>query len=276
MINENPVHIRPRRILLVDDDKEVNEGVNKFLTTRGYVVMSAYDGQAGLKAFQGGFFDLVLSGLRLPEIDGMQLLKAIKSINPRVPIIIISGEGDVATVVDSLKHGAENFLTKPLQMDTLNKIIEQALTISYQKLGTSFLVCKAQQTTYIQCPSQPEAISEIVFFIAQSSVIINFAEYDLDNNIKLALVEAITNSMEHGNGWDETKMVSMQIDVSPQQLKVIISDCGEGFDHNSPPDPTDPENLLLERGRGIFLIKAIMDEVIYNSKGNEITIIKNK
>ena len=276
MSNKKSVYIRPRRILLVDDDKVVNDEVNEFLTERGYVIASAYNGQAGLRAFQDGFFDLVLSNLRLPGLNGIQLLKAIKNINPRVPVIIISGDGNVATVVESLHHGAENFLTKPLQMDTLSKVIEQALAISYQKLGSSVFAGKARQITYIQCPSRSDAIPELIFFIAQSSVVINFVEYDLDNNIKLALVEAITNSMEHGNGWDEAKIISLQIDISPQQLKVIISDCGEGFDHQHQPDPTTPENLLLERGRGIFLIKAIMDEITYNDKGNEITIIKNK
>ena len=268
-------YVRPRRILMVDTEDTCNALVSP-LTSRGYLVTCRHDGKQALTAFNEGYFDLVLTDIELPSLDGMQLLTTIKEVNPRVPVIIISGQGDVQTVVDSLKNGAENFLTKPLQEDVLLKVIEQALAISYSRLGINVFEGQARQVTYLKSPSSPEAIKEIIFLVAQSAVTINYAENDLDNNIKLALVEAITNAMEHGHSWDAVKLVEVTIDINPDELKVMVCDQGPGFNVKAQPDPTDPERLLLERGRGVFLMRAIMDEVQFNDKGNCVELIKRR
>ena len=103
-----------------------------------------------------------------------------------------------------------------------------------------------------------------------------FAQRDLENNVKVALAEALTNAMEHGNGWDPDKKVSVECDISCDQLKVSITDQGPGFDHQKLCDPTLDEHLLVERGRGVFLMNTIMDQVYYNQAGNQVTLIKRR
>jgi FixJ family two-component response regulator len=274
-VPESSGRLRAQRILMADGEASCAV-LEELLVNRGFVTTCRNDGVTALQAFQQGFYDLVLTDLDLPSLDGMRLLSAIKEVNPRVPVIIISGRGDADTVVSCLKSGAENFLTKPVQEEVLIKVVNQALAISRTRLGKHVFEGRARQSTSLQSPSRPEVIKEIIFLITQSALAINYIETDLDNNIKLALVEAITNAMEHGHKWDEDKLVDIYVDIDYHQLKVVVQDQGEGFDLKALSDPTDLENLISERGRGIFLIQAIMDEVIFNERGNCITMISKR
>lgn len=93
-------------------------------------------------------------------------------------------------------------------------------------------------------------------------------------DIKLAIHEAVVNAIEHGNQYDPNKRVHISCDTTCDCFKMVIRDEGAGFNPSAVPDPTLPENLLKENGRGIFLMKNLCDEVSYNDKGNEVHIIK--
>lgn len=267
---------RIRRILVADDEELVRSLLVRYLEHKGFQVVFTGDGKAALELFRREPFDLVLSDMRMPSLDGLKLLTAIKEINSRVPVVLISGYGDVETVVAALKAGAENFLAKPLKMESLGRVVEQALSISCLGFGSQVLVPQVRQVTYLQAPSKPEYICEMVQQVALSAVAVGYATFDLDNNLKLALVEGITNAMEHGNRWDAGKKVSVKSEVTKDLLRLTIKDQGPGFDVHLLPDPTVSDHLLAERGRGVFLMQAIMDEVTYNEQGNQLTLVKRR
>lgn len=264
------------RILVVDDEPMMREVLVRYLNLKGFSTTEAQNGEQALNLFQDRPFDLIISDLRMPGMDGLKLLHAVKGINPRVPIVFISGYGDVPTVVECLKAGAENFLAKPLEMDILGKVVLQSLNLpGYQNLSSPQLT-PLNQVTLLEAPSRPEYIKELVYQVSHSAVTVGFADCDLDNNLKLALVEAITNAMEHGHKWEEDLLVSLEADLSKDYFQVTVTDQGEGFAVDSLPDPTSEEQLFSERGRGVFLMQAIMDEVIFNQEGNQVTLIKRR
>lgn len=92
--------------------------------------------------------------------------------------------------------------------------------------------------------------------------------------VRLALEEALSNAIKHGNGLDPDKTVTVRFRVKPEQVELIITDQGRGFDPSEVPDPTTNEHIEKPSGRGIALIRAYMDEVAYNSRGNEIRMVK--
>lgn len=265
-----------RRVLVVDDEPMVLDVLTRYLKRQGLEIMAAEDGQEALRLFSQGPCDLVISDLRMPGMDGLQLLHAIKGLNPRVPFIFISGFGDIPTVVEALKAGAENFLTKPLELDLLAKVVAQSLSLATTLAPSMLQLARMRQITQLEVPSRFEFIRELISQITQSAICVGYAQHDLDNNLKLALVEALTNAMEHGNRWDENRLVRLEADLTSDCLKVTIEDQGPGFDACSLPDPTCGEQLLSERGRGVFLMRAIMDEVIYNPAGNRLTLVKRR
>jgi serine/threonine-protein kinase RsbW len=92
--------------------------------------------------------------------------------------------------------------------------------------------------------------------------------------IKLAVEEAVTNAIKHGNGMDPRKVVHFSYDVGLERTVITVADEGDGFDYDDLADPTADENLEKPTGRGIMLMRAYMDEVVFNAKGNQVRMVK--
>jgi len=94
--------------------------------------------------------------------------------------------------------------------------------------------------------------------------------------IKLAMEEALTNAVKHGNCCDSTKRVTVRYAVTEERAVVVVRNEGPGFEPGEVPDPTNPERLPLPNGRGILLIKAYMDDVRYRDQGREVYFMKRR
>lgn len=117
----------PDSILVVEDDPSLRELLEDELVDAGYAVNTAGSAEAALKTLQGDRFDLVLSDLRLPGANGLELLKAVQASSPAPGFIIITAFGTVEQAVDALKKGADDFLTKPLRLDHLRISVSRVL-----------------------------------------------------------------------------------------------------------------------------------------------------
>ena len=92
--------------------------------------------------------------------------------------------------------------------------------------------------------------------------------------IRLAMEEALSNAIKHGNRLDPKKKVTVTFSVGPDEVRLMVADQGSGFEPSGVPDPTSDEHLEDPNGRGIMLMRAYMDEVSYNSQGNEVRMVK--
>ena len=92
--------------------------------------------------------------------------------------------------------------------------------------------------------------------------------------VRLSLEEALSNAIRHGNVGDENKKIRIRFHVDMKCIDVFIGDEGTGFDPETIPDPTSPECLECPSGRGIMLMRAYMNQVEYNQRGNEVRLIK--
>ncbi len=95
----------------------------------------------------------------------------------------------------------------------------------------------------------------------------------LNLNFRVGLTEALSNAMLYGNGDDPTKRVLVEVTVLERRVVARVIDQGSGFDPNRVPDPTLPENLTRPCGRGLFLMRELLDEVSFNDRGNEVTLV---
>ncbi len=115
-----------------------------------------------------------------------------------------------------------------------------------------------EETTELVLPSRLEAISEAAEAAAdfvRRSGLSEDAVYGVD----MAVREAVTNAVLHGNRRDETKAVEVSLKRSPGEIEITVRDRGEGFDPESVPDPTDPQNLMKTGGRGLLFMRTFMD-----------------
>ena len=116
-------------ILLVEDEENLHEALKLNLELEGYEVTSAYDGNKALQAVQAEYFDLIILDIMLPEVDGITALESIRVQNNNVPVLILSARNNSADRVLGLKKGADDYLTKPFNLEELllriQKLIEK-------------------------------------------------------------------------------------------------------------------------------------------------------
>lgn len=124
----------------------------------------------------------------------------------------------------------------------------------------------------LQLPSKVDSITSVENFVDTLKDEYNIGD-DTYANMLTCLSEATINAIVHGNKQDESKKVYINLEVqSGKRLQFTIADEGDGFDYNRLPDPTAPENLENLTGRGVFIIKHLADQCIFNLKGNEIEL----
>jgi len=97
------------------------------------------------------------------------------------------------------------------------------------------------------------------------------SEFDIQEdsygNILVAVTEAVNNAIQHGNKFDPSKNVKVTYEVDGDKVVFVVTDQGPGFDYYNLPDPTAPENIVKEAGRGVFLMKELADQVIFSENG---------
>jgi serine/threonine-protein kinase RsbW len=124
----------------------------------------------------------------------------------------------------------------------------------------------------LQLPSRIDSITIVENFIDELSTKYGFSD-ELYANVLTCLSEAVVNAIIHGNRENLDKKVYINLEViEGKRLIFTISDEGDGFDFNNLPDPTAPENIENLTGRGVFIIKKLADQCIFNSKGNELEL----
>ena len=130
-------------------------------------------------------------------------------------------------------------------------------------------------TLELTIPSNPDQTAAVDRCIEDLTERIGY-DQATRGNIMVAVNEAVKNAILHGNKCDESKQVVITCNCSSTVFRIHICDCGCGFDPESLPDPRNPDNLLKENGRGILMIKALMDEVEFDvsEKGTSLTMIK--
>ena len=114
-------------ILIVDDDQAVREVLSDVVKNMGKHSITASDGREGLKRFQEHPVDLVITDLKMPEMDGTVLLKEIKRVDKDAVVIVLTGYPSIDTAVETIKEGAYDYLTKPLRVAEIEVVIERAL-----------------------------------------------------------------------------------------------------------------------------------------------------
>jgi DNA-binding NtrC family response regulator len=121
------------KLLIVDDEKHIREGLEKALTIDGYDVELASDGKEALSKIEEGDIDLVITDLKMPNLSGEELMKEALDNYPYLPVIILTGHGTIENAVEAMRNGAYDFITKPLNIDKLSLIVNRALENSSLK-----------------------------------------------------------------------------------------------------------------------------------------------
>ncbi len=287
------------RILVIDDEPVFLDKLANRLSRRGFEVQAASNGQAGLKVFLNSpaDFDVILTDIRMPSMDGIELLKKVRDEDYHTPVIIMSGYDDVKKSIEALRLGAFDYLTKPLRLEQLYSSLSKLESLMKSKQKVMELLPHIKGEVEVDIPSKLAYLENI---IAYSRALMEPMCHANDINIFnliLCIQEALTNAVIHGNlgissnlkeeSWEEfeklrqdreqdpvyqSRTVRYVMRFNPTELEFEIEDEGDGFDVAKVRE-TDPGELLSS-GRGLFYIRTYLDYVEWNEKGNRIIMRK--
>ncbi|NTU59546.1 MAG: sigma-54-dependent Fis family transcriptional regulator [Deltaproteobacteria bacterium] len=136
-----------KRILVVDDDAAVRRSLEMHLTRQGYAVETAVDGPSGVEKGASAAVDVVLLDLRLPKMDGFEVLQELKRLRPALPVIVITAYDDMQTAIDAIRLGALDHLGKPLDLEELGEVLEKATEV-LEFSEASFSLCETPDTPF--------------------------------------------------------------------------------------------------------------------------------
>lgn len=291
------------QILVVDDSAIERRVLGGLLGANpDWTVDFAGDGGEALERCRLREPDLVLTDFNMPNMDGLQLLMKLKQHYAHVPVIIATAEGSEELAVTALQQGAASYVPKTLMARDLNRVVDTVLSASKDRRRTD-----AVQTSLIgqkllfSFPTDRRLIGPAVNNLQDFGVRFGIFNDRERTRVGVALEEAFLNAIIHGNlevssklrdadDGSYEKLIAVRMGQSPyrdRRVKVlakfsqtearfVIRDEGNGFDVSKLPDPTDPENMARAHGRGVLLIRTFMDDVRYNSKGNQVTLIKRR
>jgi len=290
-------------VLVVDDEELILESIISTLELMGLEVISARDGEQALELFEKEQPCLVITDVCMPHRDGLAVTSHIKAHRPECPVIVITGYGDEDTAIRALKAGATDYLRKPFQITELRSITSRALSLVRARLlETESFASLDQADCHLKIHNHPEAAGGLLNYLLRPIESI-LSESDR-LHLRVALQELLINAIEHGNlaiSTDEKSQALLNdqyeslihdrsqdpqlrdrrvfLDASyqfeQQFFKCSIRDEGNGFDWRkvvaAGAEGITPEAAVS--GRGIFLAKTLMSEVIYNELGNEVTLV---
>lgn len=158
-------------ILVIDDERSIRGSIKEILEYEKYKVLEAEDGAAGLRLAKDENIDLVFCDIKMPRMDGMEVLEGIKMLKPELPVIMISGHGNIETAVEALKKGAYDFIEKPVDLNRLLITVRNALDKSNLEAENKTLIktIKASKNSSIIGESKPiKEVLEMIDKVAET------------------------------------------------------------------------------------------------------------
>lgn len=292
---------KPESVLVVDDDPVTLECLGETVKFLGLEVLTASDGEQALQLFEQHHPNLVVTDVRMPNMDGLSLTHQLKVRRPDCPVIIVTGYGDESTAVAALKAGACDYLHKPFQISELKNTLERALSlIRAGAMESQALRSLGKLTWSFEIENDLDNLGGILTVMLRP-VDVWLPESE-QLHVRMGLQELLMNAIEHGNlgisaaekqealmndtyealldsrrqmpGHAARRVtVWMENDPSQHLFQCRICDEGEGFDWE-PRLTSNGETLpaLAGSGRGIFLVKTLIPHIQYLGCGNEVRI----
>jgi CheY-like chemotaxis protein len=288
-------------IIVVDDALTDRTLISGLLTNELECnVQTADSGESALDLIDARRPDIVLTDMRMPGMDGLELLESIKEEYPMIPVVLMTAQGSEAIAANAMKAGATSYVPKRRMAEDLARTVKRILAATQEVMIPPQLMHRLQ---YSNCQftlnNDPGQINSVVAHLQSMLRCLPLEDESERIRVGLALEAALSNALFHGNmdtgqesphpnesrrnelfreRWNQKpwcdRRISLTAEISRELAKFVIRDDGNGFD-TSDLDP-DVMSLDTEKGRGLPLMYTIMDSVEFNDAGNEVTLIRHR
>ena len=289
------------RVLIVDDFVVDRLAMGGLFEDDGEIEVEYADsGAAALERVQERAPDVIVTDLSMPEMDGLQLVRALREDDSQIPVVLVTSKGSERTAVEALHAGATSYVPKRLLAQYLRETVDDVLASLKTRTDQRRLMSRlTRSNAHFELCNDRSQFPPLIEYVQNGVASIGFDDETQRTQFGVALEEALVNAAEHGNLELDSqlksddrdsyfkllevrlqerpyrdRLIRVAVDLSRGEVRITIEDEGQGFDVSSLPDPRDPANLLKPSGRGVFLMRTFMDEVNYNDPGNQVTLVK--
>jgi two-component system KDP operon response regulator KdpE len=219
----------PLRVLVIDDEPPIRKLLRMGLSSQGYEILEAHNGKVGLEQLANAP-DLIILDLGLPDIQGLDLLRAIKARNETVPIVVLSSRGDEAGKVEALDLGADDYVTKPFGMEELLARIRAAIRHQLQIHG--------ERPVFRAGELSVDLVRRIVK-VGEREIKLSPKEYDLLRVLVQHAGKVLTHRFLLHELWDEqtdaqyqrvyVRQLRQKIEANPERPQYVLTETGIGY-----------------------------------------------
>jgi CheY-like chemotaxis protein len=290
-------------VLVVDDSSTDRCLVGALLREIPHLhIEFATNGREALQQIQSRLPDLVITDQVMPEMDGLELLGQVGQQFPLLPVVLMTNTGSQELASRAARSGARGYVPKTALSRVLPGIVERLLVLAGENRRRERLLeaIVANEMTLVLRDNDTTLIEPLIDLVAVCLRSTGLCQDGSERRVCLALEEALQNAFLHGNlelgsasressrdgefaellqqrrrsAPYRDRNVHLQISISAREAKFVVRDEGAGFDPQAVPDPTTPEHLEGLSGRGLLLMRSFMDEVTFNDRGNEVTLLR--
>ena len=273
-----------QRILVVDDDGIIRQLVNRVLTGAGYAVDTAGDGIEALEKLKRKAFDLLLTDVWMPRMNGLELLAHLRNEPVRPKVVVMTADDTPETLLQAVREQAYQYVTKPVEVEALVKLIYEVLAAPAPTAPIEVLSARPEWVELL-VPCELPMADRIQSFLLQLKADLSD---EVRDSVGRAFRELLLNAIEWGGQLDPHRKVRISYLRARRMLMYRIADPGPGFSleglpHAAVSNPEDQpfghirvrkEKGLRPGGFGILMVSQMVDELIYNEKRNEVVFVK--
>lgn len=287
-------------VLVVDDSQVDRLIAGRLLEKQGtWGVDYAPDGKAALRQLEMAVPDLVLTDLQMPEMNGLDLVTSLKTDFPLIPVILMTAQGSEDVAAEAMRRGAASYVPKRKLAEDLVDTVERVMLAAREDRSHLRLMHHLSGgELQFDLGNDLSLVRQLTSFLQPLLRCLPLADETERLRVAIAVEEALKNAYYHGNlevgtavepsdkSIDEVaqerlsappynnRRIQVRANISPTEAVFVIRDDGPGFDANRILDPALGESYRTGAGRGLDLMRTIMDEVRFNEKGNEVTLVK--
>jgi CheY-like chemotaxis protein/anti-sigma regulatory factor (Ser/Thr protein kinase) len=286
-------------VLVADDDTRVRATLVALLETQGYRVAQAADGLECLQLIRTAQPQIVVLDLGMPKRDGFAVLDELPhlDLDTELPdVIVLTGRAGAADGIRAVRAGAIGFLTKPARSSELFTAIRRATEAREAAAYKREVFGDSHKTWTCQIRANRANARWLAQQLAVELAAFVFDGDPRPRRLQIAVDEALTNAIIHGalevdsslkdqaSVFEEvvsareadpewsSRLVRVACDFLPSRVEIVITDPGRGFDAAALPDPADVEAVLACHGRGILMMRALVDEVEFENGGRTVRL----
>ncbi|WP_146394920.1 response regulator [Planctomycetes bacterium CA13] len=293
------------KVLLVEDSSTQALQLRIVLEEDSHQVQHVTNGRLALDALENDTIDVVVTDLEMPEVNGLELVETMLMDFPHIPAILVTARGSEDLASQALQQGAVSYVPKRHVETLLNDTITNVLGVARTDASFNKLISMLKRNSLVfELSNDADLISPLVGLVTQVASDMNLLSGTEMLRLRGAVEHALVNAMYRGNlelSASETpahhglvyedattdmiekrktespyrdRTVNVEATVGEKEIRIVVRDCGNGFDTSTILDSAATDALDSESGRGLVLMKSFADELIFNDTGNEVTLVK--